>query len=321
MRGDLRKRCLMSLAMVLHAHVDQNTAVRQHPDICRLVARDYAKLAFDEFDRAVTTLLGIKRKSHANPAFIRLARRLPLADRWQINLVARDIKRGNIVSGVELQTGCGLVRKFSCGDDVLSTQIEWLAPQFPCNLVDQAFECKSCSRASHPAIGTHGGLVRGDGVGVEFQMADAIRPRQIARGHASFLKSARRPQGVGAGIDVDLSLDAEKRAIPVSRNGQVVGVISGVDRREQMFTTVLDPSHRMLDLQCDRSDGNIFRHNAVLPAEAAAYIRSDDANLLFGQAKHPGKREPFDLAALGRKVDDELVKAVVPVGENAPSFE
>src|SRR5262249_36645478 len=46
MRGDLRQRCLMALAMVLHADVDQNTAVRQHADICRLVTRDYAKLAF-----------------------------------------------------------------------------------------------------------------------------------------------------------------------------------------------------------------------------------------------------------------------------------
>jgi hypothetical protein len=88
-----------------------------------------------------------------------------------------------------------------------------------------------------------------------------------------------------------------------------------------MFTPVLDPPHRMLHLHRDRGDGDVFRHDAVLPAEAAADVGSNDANLLFRQAEHPRKREPFDLAALGRKVDDELVKAVVPVGENAPSFE
>src|SRR5262245_49513807 len=155
MRGDLRKRCLMSLAMILHAHVDQNTAVRQHADICRLVTRDYAKLAFDEFHGPVTTLLGVKRKSHANPASVRLASRLPLADRWQIDFVARNIKRGDIVPGVELQTGRGLVRKFSGGDDVLSSQIKRLTPQFACNFVDQAFNRKRCSWPGHPTVRTH----------------------------------------------------------------------------------------------------------------------------------------------------------------------
>src|SRR5262245_20195143 len=150
MRGDLRQRCLMSLAMVLHAHVDQNTAVRQHTDICRLVTRDYAKLAFDEFHSAVTALLGVKGKSHANPASVGLARRLSLADGGQINFVARDIERGNIVSGVELETGRGLVRKFSGGDDVVPSHIEWLAPQLARNLVNQAFDRESCSRPSHP---------------------------------------------------------------------------------------------------------------------------------------------------------------------------
>src|SRR5262249_37523690 len=82
MRADLRQRGLMSLAMVLHAYVDQHAAIRQHADICRFITRDDAKLAFDEFHRAVTTLLGVKRKPHADPASVRLARRLSVADRW-----------------------------------------------------------------------------------------------------------------------------------------------------------------------------------------------------------------------------------------------
>src|SRR5262249_41210530 len=126
MRGDLRQRCLMSLAMVLHAHVDQNTAVRQHAHICRLVTRDDAKLAFDEFHGSVTALFGIKGKSHANPASVGLARRLSLADGGQINFVARDIERGDVVSGVELETSRGLVRKFTGGGGGLASQIEWL---------------------------------------------------------------------------------------------------------------------------------------------------------------------------------------------------
>jgi len=94
-----------------------------------------------------------------------------------------------------------------------------------------------------------------------------------------------------------------------------------MDRREQMFTSVLDPSHRMPDLQGDRSDGDILRHDAVLAAESAAHVRSDDANLLFGQAEHARKRQPLDLAALRREIDDEFVEPIIPIRENAASFE
>src|SRR5215472_2523212 len=113
MRGDLRKRCFMSLAMVLHAHIDQNATVREHPHIRGFVTRDYANLTFDEFYGAVAALLGVKRKAHADPATVRLARCLPFADGRQIDFLARDIERSNIVPGVELQTRRRLVREFS----------------------------------------------------------------------------------------------------------------------------------------------------------------------------------------------------------------
>src|SRR6516162_4069899 len=94
-----------------------------------------------------------------------------------------------------------------------------------------------------------------------------------------------------------------------------------VDRRKQMFTAILDPSDRMLELQCDRGDGNVLRHDTVLAAEPTADVRSDDTNLLFGQAKHPRKRQPLDLTALGREVDDQFVEPIVPVSEDAAPFE
>ena len=88
-----------------------------------------------------------------------------------------------------------------------------------------------------------------------------------------------------------------------------------------MFTPVLDPPHRMPDLQCNGRDGNVLRHDAILAAEAAAHVRRDDADLFFGHAEHPGKRKAFDLAALRREVDDEFIKPIIPIGEHAASFE
>src|SRR5262252_7811324 len=141
MRGDLRKCCLMSLAMVLHAHVDQNATIREHAHVRGFVTRDHAKLAFDEFHRPVAALLGVKRKADANPATVRLARSLSFADGRKIDFLARDIERGNIVSSIELQTRRRLVSELGCGDGVLPSQIEWLTIEFARNLVDQAFKC------------------------------------------------------------------------------------------------------------------------------------------------------------------------------------
>ena len=99
----------MSLAVILYADVDQDAAIRQHPDIRRFVTGYDAELALDEFHGPVTALLRVERKSHADPAPVGLTGQLPLADGGQIDLVTSDIKRGDIVAGVELQTGCGLV--------------------------------------------------------------------------------------------------------------------------------------------------------------------------------------------------------------------
>src|SRR5262245_40943655 len=307
--------------MVLDADENQHAAVRQHPDIRRLEAGHPAKLAFAEFHGSVSALLRIECEAHADPASVGLAGRLPFADSRKIDLVAGDIQRSDIVAGIELHTRRCPVRKLGGGHDILPPQLERLAPKLARDLVDQPLDCKGCARPRDAATRAHGSLVGGDGVSVELQVPDAIGAGQIARRHARFLKGARRPQGVSAGIDVDIAFDPQKRAVTIGRYDQVVGVVARVHRREEMFAPVLDPPHRMLHLHRDRGDGDVFRHDAVLPAEAAADVGSDDANLLLRQAEHPRQRETLDLATLGRQVDDQLVKPVVPVGEHSPAFE
>ena len=57
-----------------------------------------------------------------------------------------------------------------------------------------------------------------------------------------------------------------------------------------MLAAVLDPAHRMADLQRDRGDGDVLRHDAVLAAEAAADVGRDDADLVLRQAERLGER-------------------------------
>ena len=102
---------------------------------------------------------------------------------------------------------------------------------------------------------------------------------------------------------------------------QVVGVVAGMRRSQQMLAPVLDPAHRMADLQRDRGDRNVLRHDPVLAAETAADIGRDHAHLVLRDAEHPRQRQALNLAALRRQIDDEFVEPVIPIGEHAAAFE
>ena len=152
-------------------------------------------------------------------------------------------------------------------------------------------------------------------------MPDAVRTGQVARGHARFPEGPGRPQRIGAGVDVDVPLDAEQRAVAAGRQREVVIVVARVYRRHEVLASILDPPHRMADFQRDRGDRDVFRHQAIFSAESAADIGSDDAHLVFGQTQNAREAEPLHLSALRGQIDDELVHPLVPIGQYAPAFE
>src|SRR6516164_5495955 len=193
LRGYLRKRSLVSLAVIVYANIDQNAAVRQHADVRRLVARYHAELALHEFRGAVPALLGIKRKPHAYPASVRLTGCLSFADSRKINFFERYIERSDIISGIKLQAGCRPVGKLRGGDDILTPQLERLAFERAGNLVHKAFERKGCSRPRDSSVRAHRSFVGGNGMGSEPEMPHAIGPGQVAGRHACFLKGSGWP--------------------------------------------------------------------------------------------------------------------------------
>ena len=255
----------------------------------------------------------------ARPSGSRL--RLAGADGRKVDHVARDVERSHIVAGVEPHAGGGAIGQFGGGDDVLPAQIERLAAELARDLVDQPLDGKAGARPRHAAIGAHRRLVGGDGEGFQGEMLDAIGAGQVARGHARFHERAGRPQRIGAGVDIDIAFDAEQRAVLGGRNGQIVEMIAGVHRGEQMLAAVLDPAHRMADLHGDGGDGDVLRHDAVLAAEAAADVGGDDADLVLRQAERLRHADPHHMAALGGQMDHQFVVAVVPVRQHAAAFE
>ena len=88
-----------------------------------------------------------------------------------------------------------------------------------------------------------------------------------------------------------------------------------------MLAPVLDPAHRVADLQRQRRDRDVLGHDAVLAAEAAADVGGDDTDLVLGQAQRLRHADPHHVSALGGEIDDELVVAVIPVGQDAAALE
>src|SRR4051794_5095392 len=72
MRGDLRQRRFMPLAMVLYSDGNDHRAVRQHPHRGGFVSRYDPGLALDPFHLAVAALLRVECKADADPAAVRL---------------------------------------------------------------------------------------------------------------------------------------------------------------------------------------------------------------------------------------------------------
>ena len=98
-------------------------------------------------------------------------------------------------------------------------------------------------------------------------------------------------------------------------------MIAGVDRRHQMLAAILDPAHRMIELERQRGDHHLLRREPRLDAEAAADIGRDDADAPLLDAECLGKAEAERVRHLGRAVDHELVEPMVAIGQNRAALE
>src|SRR5438105_315587 len=92
---------------------------------------------------------------------------------------------------------------------------------------------------------------------------------------------------------------------------------SATSRSMAKHAPVLDPAHGMANLHGDGRHRDVFGHQPVLAAEAAADVRRNDAHLVLGQAQNPGKAQSLHLTSLGREVHNQLVRAMVPIGKRA----
>src|SRR5262249_40172175 len=122
------------------------------------------------------------------------------------------------------------------------------------------------------------------------------------------------------GIDDYLAIDAENAALPIGVSRDPVMMVAGMGAGQEMFVALLDPPHRVTELQRQRSEHDFLGVQPRLGPEAAADIGSDDPDAALFDAKNFAQRDPHRVRSLGGGIDHNLVQTVVAISEHPAAF-
>ncbi len=319
--GDLRQRRFQTLAVRLDADHQHDAAIRQDTRSAALETRNDRGAAGGEFGSAVRGLLGKSGEPDADKPPIGLTAMLARADPWHVQQLGAQPHALRIIAAVEAHAADRRERHLFGAHQIEEPHVVGLMPGRPGDLVDQPLDHKARPRTADPAIRAERRLVRRHRMVFRAVVRDRVRPRQRARHHPGFMIRPLRPQPVSAGIDGDLGVNAEDMALPVGVGRDLVVVIAGMRRSQQMLVTVLDPAHRVIELQCQCRQDDFFRVEPGLGPEPAADIGRDDADAALLEIENFGQCDAHRVRRLGRSIDHDLVEAVVAIGEHAAAFE
>ena len=88
---------------------------------------------------------------------------------------------------------------------------------------------------------------------------------------------------IGPGIDNDIGLKPDKRAIGFRMKRDRIMMFAGIGGRHQMLTAILDPADRAFDLHRHPGDVDLFGQQHAFIPEPAADIGRDNPHLILTQ--------------------------------------
>ena len=141
-----------------------------------------------------------------------------------------------------------------------------------------------------------------------------MRGLEVIRAGADVKETGRKLGWVRGGISIAVVRDrldpqAGQGAVPFARQFSADVIIAGKGIRLKIFHPVLDPLHRLAGQNRGRNGDHVAGVNRHLAAEAAADIRRDDPDLLFGKphvSRHQGKDGADGVRRLGRHPNGQL---------------
>src|SRR5215210_4046553 len=206
-------------------------------------------------------------------------------------------------------------------NEISAPDLVWLEAGLARDRVEQNFERKAYTGARHPAIREDRTLVGGDGespAAIEWKI---IRSRQNA-GDLRCLQTGRERIGrIGAGIDRGLTVDAQKAPVAVGVTCDDIMMLAAICARGEMFTAVLDPTHRMAAAQGKPTQRYLFGQQNSLIAKAAADVRRNDPDFALIKPEAFSKSGSNDMRHLAGGIERQLPKPRIPVRHHPTAFQ
>src|SRR6201996_2327293 len=109
--------------------------------------------------------------------------------------------------------------------------------------------------------------------------------------------------------------------LPVGVSGDLVVVVARVRGRQKMLGTVLDPANRMIELERQCCQDDLFRVEPRLGPEPAADVGRDDADAALLEIEYLGHCDTHGVRYLSRRIDHDLIEPIVTIGQHAAAFE
>ena len=319
--GDLRQAGLHALAVRMHADADLQPAVRRDAPGRLLEAGHHGNAPGGKNLGAVRGLFGIGGEADADQPAIRLALLLALAHGFQVDVFHRAAQAFREIAAVEMLARDVVVGHGFRRHEVQLAYFMRLAADRAGDGVDGQLDGEAHAGPRHAAVGRKRRLVGGDRPGLAAVGVQRVRAGQIAAGLGGLDARGERPHRIGADIDGDLGVERQQPAALVGVSGDPVVMLAGVGADHQMLAAVLDPAHRVVELQRRPGDEDLFGVQHALVAEAAADVGRDHPDIALLQPQTFGQPGAHHVRHLGRHVNHELVVLVVAEGEHRQPFQ
>ena len=320
--GDLGERRLETLAVGMQADPQFESAVRRHSRAGLLAARHHRDAPAGIDGCAVRGLLAIDREPQPDPASVRLAVLLPGADRIGVDRLQGARQRLRIVAAVEVLVG-DVVERHLLGPDKIFAAAPFRrpSPAARSDRVERQLEREAHAGPGDAAIGQDRAFVGRDRPGAAAIGRKIVGTRQNAGHLRRFQTSGERIGRIGAGIDDRLAVDAAQPPVALGIERDLVMVLAAVGVGGQVLASILEPANRMTAAKREPAEADFFGEQDPLVAEAAADVGRDDADAALLQAKTFGKAGANDMRHLARRVEHELIAAMVEHGDAAPPLD
>ena len=184
--------------------------------------------------------------------------------------------------------------------------------------IDQALHREARLRIARAAHRDRRHLVRLHHQHVERIGRNDIRTADRGGGVVCAVDALRR---IGALIVHEAPAHAADLRVSIDRDLDVPDLVALLNRGKEVLHAVLDPLHRPAEQPRRGGDGDFFRIDEELGAEAAADIGGADADAIVGHAEERRERHPQIVRHLRRRPNRQAVFAGLIARDRAASFD